>query len=81
MDFGVRVYQNGYLEQSRIEQCVNTHQEGTVSRKSVTFSCACICVEIERTYCFTAVCDKTRGLLEGFVEVVLESLVLVFLGA
>lgn len=36
--------------------------------------------ETERTYCFTTVCNKTRCLLEGFLEVVLESLVLVLFG-
>lgn len=36
-------------------------------------------VETERTYCFTTVCNKTRRLLEGFLEVVFKSLVLVLL--
>ena len=81
MDFGISVHQNGYLERSGTEQRVNTHQGRSASRKSATFSRARIRVEIERTYCFTAVCDETRRLLEGFFEVVLESLVLVFLGA
>lgn len=35
----------------------------------------------ERTYCFTAVRDQTRRLLKRFLEVVLESLVLVLFGA
>ncbi len=39
-----------------------------------------ICVETERTYCFTTVCNKTRCLFEGFLEVVFESLVLVLFG-
>ena len=37
--------------------------------------------ETERTYCFTTVCNKTGRLLEGFLQVVLEALVLVLLGA
>lgn len=39
-----------------------------------------ISVETERTYCFTTVCNKTRCLLEGLLEVVFESLVLVLFG-
>lgn len=37
--------------------------------------------ETERTYCFTTVCNQTRRLLEGLLEVVLEALVLVLFGA
>lgn len=39
-----------------------------------------ICVETERTYCFTTVCNETRRLLEGFLQVVFEPLVLVLFG-
>lgn len=39
-----------------------------------------IYVKTERTYCFTTVCNKTRCLLEGLLEVVFESLVLVLFG-
>lgn len=39
------------------------------------------CVEKERTYCFATVGDEARRLLEGFLEVVFESFVLVFLGS
>lgn len=38
-------------------------------------------VRTERTYCFTAVCDQAGRLLEGLLQVVLEPLVLVLLGA
>lgn len=37
-------------------------------------------METERTYCFTTVCNKTRRLLESFLEVVFEPLVLVLFG-
>lgn len=36
-------------------------------------------MDTERTYCFTTVGYETGGLLEGFLEVVFESLVLVLL--
>lgn len=38
-------------------------------------------VEKERTYCFATVGDEARRLLEGFLQVVFESLVLVLLGS
>lgn len=38
------------------------------------------CLEKERTYCLATVGDEARRLLEGFLQVVLESLVLVLLG-
>lgn len=38
-------------------------------------------VKTERTYCFTTVCNQTRRLLEGLLQVVLEPLVLVLFGA
>lgn len=40
-----------------------------------------ICLEKERTYCFATVGNETRRLLEGFLQVVFESLVLVLLGS
>lgn len=40
-----------------------------------------ICLEKERTYCFATVGDEARRLLEGFLQVVFESLVLVLLGS
>lgn len=40
-----------------------------------------ISVETERTYCFTTICNKTCSLLEGFLEVVFKSLVLVLFGS
>ncbi len=61
------------------EETVNKKQ---LSVESEAFLQLCdICVETERTYCFTTVCNKTRCLLEGFLEVVFESLVLVLFGA
>lgn len=52
------------------------------AQKPVLYSISVLfVVQTERTYCFTTVCNKTRCLLEGFLEVVLESLVLVLLGA
>lgn len=39
-----------------------------------------IYVKTERTYCFTTVCNKTCCLLEGLLEVVFESLVLILFG-
>lgn len=72
----VRVHQNRYLEwkmtasqHTPFQFCPRT------SWKSV------IIVEIERTYCFTTVRYKTGSLLEALLEVVLESLALVLLGA
>lgn len=57
-------------------------QQKTKSVEAEAFFQLCdICVETERTYCFTTVRNKTRRLLEGFLEVVFESLVLVLFGA
>lgn len=39
------------------------------------------CLEKERTYCFATVGDEARRLLEGFLQVVFEPLVLVLLGS
>lgn len=40
-----------------------------------------ICMGMERTYCFTTVCNETGGFLEGFLQVVFEPLILVLFGA
>lgn len=77
MNFRIRIYQNGYLKGKRGDS-----QQKALSVETEDFLRLCdICVETERTYCFTTVCNKTRGLLEGFLEVVFESLVLVLFGA
>lgn len=62
-------------------------KEQTVNEKNIKSAVneaflhlSAIYVKTERTYCFTTVCNKTRCLLEGLLEVVFESLVLVLLG-
>lgn len=46
-----------------------------------SLSAPLIIVKAERTYCFTAVRNQTGRLLEGFLQVMLESLVFVLFGA
>lgn len=62
---------------SETERTVN---KKTLSAETEAFLHPCaIYVETERTYCFTTVCNETRRLLESFLEVVFESLILVLL--
>lgn len=75
MNLRVRIHQNGYLKRKRRRSTKN------MKRKIGGFAPAPdICVQTERTYCFTTVCNKTRRLLESFLEVVFEPLVLVLFG-
>lgn len=75
MNFRIRIYQNGYLKKKR-----DNKKHISVETEASLHLCA-IYVETERTYCFTTVCNKTRCLLEGFLEVMFESFILVLFGA
>lgn len=61
------------------KETVNKKKHVSVETEAFLQLCD-ICVEMERTYCFTTVCNKTRRLLEGFLEVVFEPVVLVLFG-
>lgn len=77
MYFRIGIYQNGHLKQTRR----GSQQKNTECRGRGFPPLWDICVAMERTYCFTTVCNETRRLLEGFLKVVFEPLILILFGA
>lgn len=64
-----------------MKECRQSTKKNIKSAENEAFlHLSAIYVKTERTYCFTTVCNKTRCLLEGLLEVVFESLVLVLFG-
>lgn len=80
MNFGIRVDQDGNLRRKE-EDRQSTLKHHRHTGPDVSLTRCNICAETERTYCFTTVCNKTRRLLEGLLEVVFEPLVPVLFGA
>lgn len=61
------------------EKHVRKLQKGTAPNSTLQYG-RLTTGKMERTYCFTAVCYKTRSLLKAFLEVVSKSLVFIFFG-
>lgn len=80
MDFRIRAHQDGHLVRKRTDR-QSTEKLWLHETTPLSLPSAVIYVEIERTYCFTTVGEEACGLLEGFLQVVFEALVLVLLRA